>query len=65
MDINERTQRAIEVGMARLTEQDRDRITDLNAQFDRLLKQGLVVEDKFGLAMNGMVRSQNPITVKR
>jgi len=60
MDIANRTQEAIADAMRRLEPASAARVNELNSKFDRLVKQGLVKEDEYGIAVGwvGVAQSQ-------
>lgn len=51
MDIATRTNEAIAQAVRRLEPASVERVTALNVKFDRMVKQGLVTEDTYGIAV--------------
>ncbi|UYB52177.1 hypothetical protein OCJ37_19795 [Xanthomonas sp. AM6] len=64
MDIATRTNEAIAQAVKRLEPASAARVNELNVKFDRLVKQGLVTEDSYGIAVGWVGVAQAP-TYKR
>lgn len=47
--------------MSRLNESEQMNIKQLNQKFDALVRQGVLVEDRYGLSMTGPIPSLTPI----
>lgn len=56
MDIATRTQQAIATATKRLEPEAAKRINELNDKFDEMQRNGLVVQDSYGIATNWLAQ---------